>query len=107
MRVRGFGTINAASEPLLVVDGIPYVGSSSNINPLDVESITVLKDAAATALYGSRAGNGVVMITTKKGRRGRNGFSVRVMQGCLACLIVTRVKMKLIPRCLIRTLVEM
>ena len=81
MRVRGFGTINAASEPLLVVDGIPYVGSSSNINPLDVENITVLKDAAATALYGSRAGNGVVMITTKKGRRGRNGFSVRVMQG--------------------------
>ncbi len=81
MRVRGFGTMNAAAEPLLVVDGIPYVGSSSNINPLDVESITVLKDAAATALYGSRAGNGVVMITTKKGRRGRNGFSVRVMQG--------------------------
>ena len=81
MRVRGVGTFNAAAEPLLVVDGIPYIGSSSNINPLDVESITVLKDAAATALYGSRAGNGVVMITTKKGRRGRNGLSARVAQG--------------------------
>ena len=81
MRVRGFGTINATAEPLLVVDGIPYVGNSSNINPLDVENITVLKDAAATALYGARAGNGVVMITTKKGRRGRNGFSARITQG--------------------------
>jgi TonB-linked SusC/RagA family outer membrane protein len=81
MRVRGFGSINASSEPLLVVDGVPYVGSSSNINPADVESITVLKDAASTALYGSRAGNGVVIITTKKGRRGRNGITLRVMQG--------------------------
>jgi TonB-linked SusC/RagA family outer membrane protein len=81
MRVRGFGSINASSEPLLVVDGVPYVGSSSNINAADVESITVLKDAASSALYGSRAGNGVVMITTKKGRKQRNNISVRVLQG--------------------------
>ncbi|MBC7829872.1 MAG: SusC/RagA family TonB-linked outer membrane protein [Chitinophagaceae bacterium] len=81
IRVRGFGSINATSEPLLVVDGIPYVGGTSNINPDDVESITVLKDAASSALYGSRAANGVVIITTKKGRKGSNGISVRVMQG--------------------------
>ena len=85
MRVRGFGSINASSEPLLVVDGVPYIGSTSNINPADVESITILKDAASSALYGSRAGNGVVIITTKKGRKRSNGISVRVMQG-----VVTR-----------------
>jgi len=81
IRVRGFGSINATSEPLLVVDGAPYVGGTSNINPADVESITVLKDAASTALYGSRAANGVVIITTKKGQRGRNNISIRAMQG--------------------------
>lgn len=81
IRVRGFGTINASSEPLIVVDGVPYVGDLSNINPADVENLTVLKDAASVALYGSRAGNGVVMITTKKGRSGDNGISIRVMQG--------------------------
>ena len=81
IRVRGFGSINATSEPLFVVDGQPYVGGTSNINPADVESITVLKDAASTALYGSRAANGVVIITTKKGTKGRNAISARVMQG--------------------------
>lgn len=81
IRVRGFGSINASSEPLLVVDGVPYIGNSSNINPADVENITVLKDAAASALYGSRAGNGVVMITTKKGVKESNGISLRVTQG--------------------------
>ncbi len=81
IRVRGFGSINASSEPLLVVDGMPYVGGTSNINPDDVESITVLKDASASALYGSRAGNGVLIITTKKGQKGRNSISVRAMQG--------------------------
>lgn len=81
IRVRGFGSINATSEPLFVVDGIPYVGGTSNINPDDVENITILKDASSTALYGSRAANGVVIITTKKGKKGRNNVSVRVMQG--------------------------
>ena len=85
IRVRGFGSINATSEPLFVVDGVPYVGGTSNINPDDVESTTILKDAAATALYGSRAANGVVMITTKKGRKGRNNISIRGLQG-----VVTR-----------------
>lgn len=81
IRVRGFGSINATSEPLLVVDGVPYVGSTANINPDDVESMTVLKDAASSALYGSRAANGVVIITTKRGKKGHNNISVRAMQG--------------------------
>ena len=58
IRVRGFGSINATSQPLFVVDGVPYSGGTSNINPDDVETATVLKDAAATALYGSRGANG-------------------------------------------------
>ncbi len=81
LRVRGFGSINATSEPLIVLDGVPYVGGTSNINPDDVENISVLKDATSTALYGSRGANGVVIITTKKGKKGRNNISVRLMQG--------------------------
>jgi len=81
IRVRGFGSINATSEPLFVVDGIPYINGTSNINTDDVESISILKDAASSALYGSRAANGVVIITTKKGKKGRNNISVRMLQG--------------------------
>lgn len=82
IRIRGFGSINATSDPLFVVDGVPYVGGTSNINPDDVESISILKDASATALYGSRAANGVVIITTKKGKKdGRNSVSIKVTQG--------------------------
>ncbi len=81
IRVRGFGSINATSQPLIVVDGVPYIGGTSNINPDDVETTTILKDAAATALFGSRGANGVIMITTKKGRKGRNSISVRALQG--------------------------
>ncbi len=68
IRIRGIGSINAGNNPLYVVDGIPYDGAISAINPSDVESMTVLKDAASTALYGSRASNGVIIITTKKGK---------------------------------------
>ncbi len=81
IRIRGFGSINATSDPLIVVDGVPYVGGTSNINPDDVENITVLKDASATALYGSRAANGVIVYTTKKGKKGRNSLSLRLLQG--------------------------
>ncbi len=81
IRIRGFGSINATQEPLYVVDGVPYVGGTSNINPDDVESISILKDASSTALYGSRAANGVVMITTKRGKKGRNNVSLKVGQG--------------------------
>ena len=69
--IRGFGSINASNNPLYVVDGVPYGGSISAINPQDIESMTVLKDASASALYGARAANGVVIITTKKGKEGR------------------------------------
>ena len=69
VRIRGIGSINASSAPLYVVDGMPYDGNIAAINPNDIESMTVLKDASSTALYGSRAANGVIMITTKKGAR--------------------------------------
>ena len=69
--IRGYGSINASNNPLYVVDGVPYGGSISAINPQDIESMTVLKDASASALYGARAANGVVIITTKKGKEGR------------------------------------
>lgn len=65
--IRGFGSINASSSPLIVVDGIPYDGSLNSLNPNDIESISVLKDASAGALYGSRGANGVVIVTTKNG----------------------------------------
>ncbi len=71
IRIRGYGSINAYSDPLYVVDGVPYDGNLSSINPADVESMTVLKDASAGALYGARGANGVVMITTKKGKEGK------------------------------------
>ncbi len=70
IRIRGFGTLNGEASPLYVVDGAQYEGNIANINPEDIESMTILKDAASTALYGSRAANGVVMITTKKGKMG-------------------------------------
>ena len=70
IRIRGFGSLNAGKDPLIIVDGAPYSGDMGNINPADVESMTVLKDAASNALYGARGANGVVMITTKKAKTG-------------------------------------
>lgn len=78
IRVRGFGSVSASNDPLYVVDGVPFTAAISNINMDDVESISILKDAATTSLYGSRAANGVVMITTKKGRKGRSNVNVKV-----------------------------
>lgn len=66
VRVRGVGSINAGTSPLYVVDGVPFDGDLSSINTADIESITVLKDAASTALYGARGANGIIMITTKR-----------------------------------------
>jgi len=68
IRIRGLGSVNGNRDPLYVVDGVPFSGSINSINPSDIESTTVLKDAAATAIYGSRGANGVVVITTKTGR---------------------------------------
>ena len=87
IRIRGIGSISASSSPLFIVDGIPVVTgdgsqilSTSNLlaglNPDDIEDLTVLKDAAATSIYGSRAANGVVLITTKTGKPGKTKFNI-------------------------------
>lgn len=68
--IRGVGSINASSSPLIVVDGVPYDGRLEAINPEDIENVTVLKDASAGALYGARGANGVILYTTKKGKTG-------------------------------------
>ena len=71
VRVRGVGSINAGASPLYVVDGVPFDGDLSSINTADIESLTVLKDAASTALYGARGANGIIMVTTKKAKTGK------------------------------------
>lgn len=68
IRIRGIGSVNASNEPLIVLDGMPYSNSLNYIPMEDIETITILKDASSSALYGSRAANGVIMVTTKKGR---------------------------------------
>ncbi|WP_028890080.1 SusC/RagA family TonB-linked outer membrane protein [Tenacibaculum ovolyticum] len=68
IRIRGFGSFGASNSPLYVVDGIPINGDLNAINPNDIESISILKDASSTALYGNKATNGVVIVTTKKGK---------------------------------------
>ncbi|MDR0891031.1 MAG: TonB-dependent receptor [Mediterranea sp.] len=79
--IRGLGSINASSNPFIVLNGMPYDGSISSINPDDIASMTVLKDASSTALYGSRAGNGVLMITTKCGDKGTMKVNVKFSEG--------------------------
>ena len=92
IRIRGTSSINAGNEPLWVVDGIPvmsgdqsYFTNTNNaiaaINPNDIESLTVLKDAAAASIYGSRAANGVILVTTKSGKAGKASFSARAKYG--------------------------
>ena len=92
IRIRGTSSINAGNEPLWVVDGIPvmsgdqsYFTNTNNaiaaINPNDIESLTVLKDAAAASIYGSRAANGVILVTTKSGKAGKASFSARAKVG--------------------------
>ena len=96
VRVRGEGSLSASSEPLWVIDGVPmFTGGTTNLmpgqnysisplsflNPDDIESVTVLKDATATSIYGADGGNGVVLVTTKKGREGKTNVSVNVEYG--------------------------
>ena len=97
IRLRGTGSMNAGNEPLYVIDGIPVVSGDvavsgvsgdtksfnimSSLNPSDIENITILKDAAAASLYGSRAANGVVLITTKKGQEGKTTISFKANWG--------------------------
>lgn len=84
LRVRGVGSVNASSAPLYVLNGVPYDGEISALSMDDIESVTVLKDAAAAALYGSRAANGVVMITTKKGKKGKATVTASLRQGYMS-----------------------
>jgi len=72
IRIRGFSSIEGNSAPLYVVDGVPFSGDINAINPNDIASTTILKDASATAIYGSRGANGVVLITTKRGKAGKS-----------------------------------
>lgn len=96
IRIRGIGSMNASNEPLYVIDGVPVVSGNSgqlgdylytsnnvmsSLNPNDIESITVLKDAAASALYGSRAANGVIVVTTKRGKEGKPVVSFKASVG--------------------------
>ena len=79
--IRGIGTMSASSAPLYVVDGVPYGGDLNNINPADIESMTVLKDAASNSLYGARGANGVIIITTKKSKQSKAVIDVDAKWG--------------------------
>ncbi|MBD2753080.1 TonB-dependent receptor [Spirosoma sp. BT704] len=82
IRIRGGNSINAGNEPLYVIDGFPvYNESGANLNPNDIESMEILKDASATAIYGSRGANGVVLITTKRGKSGQNRIEFETYYG--------------------------
>ncbi|GHT13195.1 SusC/RagA family TonB-linked outer membrane protein [Bacteroidia bacterium] len=96
IRIRGLGSINASQNPLYVIDGIPVISGDigvvnsssapgldimSSMNTSDIENITVIKDAAAAALYGSRAANGVILVTTKSGKKGKTQFNVKTDMG--------------------------
>ena len=81
VRFRGIGSINGSSAPLYVVDGVPFNGDVSGINNQDIESISFLKDASAAALYGNRGANGVIIITTKKGKKGKTRYNLDLRTG--------------------------
>lgn len=81
VRIRGFSSVNGSNTPLYIVDGVPYAGDISNLNSSDIESLTVLKDASSTSLYGSKAANGVIIITTKSGKSQKDKFSLSMSTG--------------------------
>lgn len=89
VRVRGYGSVNGSRDPLYVVDGVPFSGNLTSINNADIANITVLKDAAATAIYGSRGANGVIIVTTKNGKGKKSFIEADVNYG---------VNMSLLPR---------
>ncbi|MEO8532302.1 MAG: TonB-dependent receptor [Flavobacterium sp.] len=81
IRIRGTRSLTGSNDPLIVLDGVPFAGAIGDINPVDIKSVDILKDASATAIYGSRGANGVILITSNKGRKNQkalfnyNGFS--------------------------------
>lgn len=81
IRIRGFSSVNGSNDPLYVLDGVPFGGNISDLNANDIESISVLKDAASSALFGNRASNGVILITTKRGRSERLSVNATINQG--------------------------
>lgn len=81
VRIRGQASLTAGNDPLYVVDGFPITGDISSINPNEIESISVLKDASSTALYGSRAANGVIMVTTKRAKQGKTSIDIAANYG--------------------------
>lgn len=81
IRIRGFGSVNGNRSPLYVVDGVPFSGSINSINPSDIASTTILKDATATAIYGSRGANGVIVLTTKAGKSGKTSMEIDLKTG--------------------------
>jgi TonB-linked SusC/RagA family outer membrane protein len=87
IRIRGFGSINGNRDPLYVVDGVPFLGSLNSINPSDIQSTTVLKDATATAIYGSRGANGVIVLTTKTGSSSKSSIEVDIKTSVIDQLI--------------------
>jgi TonB-linked SusC/RagA family outer membrane protein len=81
VRIRGFSSISGSNTPLYILDGVPFTGDISTINTADVESMSILKDAASTSLYGSKAANGVVIITTKRGKSDNDKFTLNISSG--------------------------
>lgn len=79
--IRGVGTVNGSTSPLYIIDGVPFEGSISDLNPADIESLSVLKDAASCALYGNRGANGIILITTKRGSSEKLNLSLDIRQG--------------------------
>lgn len=93
IRIRGQVSVTAGSDPLYVIDGFPITGNIGQLNPDEIEDLTILKDAASTSLYGSRAANGVVLITTKKGKAGQTAISFTTYAGLQEVPEKGRVKM--------------
>jgi len=93
IRIRGQLSVSAGSDPLYVVDGFPITGNIAQLNPDEIEDISVLKDAASTSLYGSRAANGVVLITTRRGKAGQTNISFNTFAGIQQVPERGRVKM--------------
>lgn len=81
IRLRGRRSFTASNDPLFILDGVPFYGSINDINPYDIESVDVLKDASSTAIYGSRGANGVIIITTKRGKTGKPTFKFEAFAG--------------------------
>ncbi|MDE0536975.1 TonB-dependent receptor plug domain-containing protein, partial [Tenacibaculum sp. L6] len=81
IRIRGFGSVNGNRDPLYVLDGVPFSGNINSINPEDIKTTTILKDATATAIYGSRGANGVILITTKSGQKNSSNIEADVKTG--------------------------